>query len=99
LPANAAGYAVYVYADGSNAGASRTGAYQISGTGITTASVNLTDAAGATFNGTFTRANNSNGNFVLFTITATGFTIIATPGASTDIYLRAPLNAIQIVPK
>jgi len=34
---------------------------------------------------------------VLFTITATGFTITATPGASTNIQ-RAPLNAIQIVP-
>jgi hypothetical protein len=99
LPANAGGYHVYVYADGDNGG-SRTGAYQISGTGITTTSVNLTDPAYTNFSGTFTQANNSTGNYVMFTTTAaaTGFTITATPGASTDAYPRAPLNAIQIVP-
>ncbi|MDB6009760.1 MAG: hypothetical protein JWL65_2010 [Gammaproteobacteria bacterium] len=101
LPANAGGYNVYIYADGDNASATRTGAYQISGSGITTTSVNLTDAASANFSGTFTQANNSNGNYVMFTITAaaTGFTITATPGASTDAFSRAPLNAIQIVPQ
>ena len=100
LPVNAGGYSVYVYADGDNVSATRTGAYQISGTGITTTSVNLTDGASTNFSGTFTQANNSNGNYVLFTITAaaTGFTIIATPGTSTDAFSRAPLNAIQIVP-
>ncbi len=98
LPANAGGYQVYVYADGDNGSATRTGAYQISGTGITTTSINLTDAANTNFSGTFTQANNSNGNYVLFTITGTGFTIEATPGASTDQYPRAPLNALQIVP-
>jgi uncharacterized membrane protein len=101
LPVSAGGYNVYVYADGDNGSASRTGAYQISGTGITTTSVNLTDAANTNFSGTFTQANNSNGNYVLFAIPsgATGFTITATPGASTDTYSRAPLNAIQIVPQ
>jgi hypothetical protein len=98
LPANSAGYDVYVYADGDNGAAARTGAYQISGTGITTASVNLTDAANSDFSGTFTQANNSNGNYVKFMITAAGFTITATPGAATDGFPRAPLNAIQIVP-
>jgi PQQ enzyme repeat len=100
LPANAGSYNVYVYADGDNASATRTGAYQISGTGITTTSVNLTDAANTNFSGTFAQANNSNGNYVMFTIpAATGFTITATPGASTDAFSRAPLNAIQIVPQ
>ncbi len=99
IAANAAGYDVYVYADGDNATATRTGAYQISGTGITTTSVNLTDAASTNFSGTYTQANNSNGNYVKFTITATGFTITATPGAATDGYPRAPLNGIQIVPR
>ncbi|MGA7590863.1 MAG: hypothetical protein WBW02_10155, partial [Candidatus Sulfotelmatobacter sp.] len=61
-------------------------------------SVNLTDEPEAYFSGTFTQANNSAGNYVLFTITATGFTITATPGASTDADPRAPVNAIQIVP-
>ena len=92
------GYKVYVYADGDNGSATGTGAYQISGTGITTTSVNLTDAANTNFSGTFTQANNSAGNYVLFTITATGFTITATPGTSTDANPRAPVNAIQIVP-
>jgi hypothetical protein len=99
LPANSAGYDVYVYADGDNGAAARTGAYQISGTGITTASVNLTDAANTDFSGTFTQANNSNGNYVKFTITAAGFTITATPGAATDGFPRAPVNGIQIVPR
>jgi hypothetical protein len=100
LPTNARGYSVYVYADGANNGSNRTAAYQISGTGITATSVNLIDAANTDFSGTFTQANNSNGNYVLFSITATanGFTITATPGASSDAYSRAPLNAIQIVP-
>jgi hypothetical protein len=99
LPADSAGYAVYVYADGSNGPATRTGAYQISGTGITTTSVNLTDAANTDFSGTYTQGNNSAGNYVKFTITANGFTITATPGASTDAYPRAPVNGIQIVPQ
>jgi hypothetical protein len=85
-----------VYADGDNA-ATRTGTYQISGAGITTTSVNLTDVAGTDFNGTFTQASNSNENYVKFTITAAGFTITATPGAATDGNPRAPVNAIQIV--
>jgi hypothetical protein len=98
LPANSAGYDVYVYADGDNGMAARTGAYQIGGTGITTTSVNLTDAANTDFSGTFTQANNSNGNYVKFTITTAGFTITATPGAAVDGFPRAPVNGIQIVP-
>src|SRR2546422_837916 len=45
-------YDVYVYADGDNGGATRTGGYQISGSGITTTAVNLTDAANTNFGGT-----------------------------------------------
>ena len=59
LPANAGGYDVYVYAEGDNGSATRTGAYQISGAGITTTSVNLTDPANTNFSGTFTQGNNS----------------------------------------
>jgi hypothetical protein len=98
LPANSAGYDVYVYADGDNGTAARTGGYQISGTGITTTSVNLTDAANTDFSGPFTQANNSNGNYVKFTVTAAGFTITATPGAAADGFPRAPVSGIQIVP-
>jgi hypothetical protein len=98
LPSNANGYQVYVHADGDNGTATRTGNYQISGTGITTTSVSLTDAANANFSGTFTQANNSSGNYIVFTINATGFTLTATPGAASDPNPRAPLNGIQIVP-
>jgi hypothetical protein len=94
------GYQVYVYANGGSGSATRTGNYTISGTGITTATISLIDPAGAFFNGTFTQANNSAGNYVVFTIpNVTGFTLSATPGASTDAYPRAPVNAIQIVPR
>ena len=41
---------------------------------VTAATINLTDAADTNFNATFTAANNSNGNYVKFTINASGFT-------------------------
>ncbi len=90
-------YDVYVYADGDNGSATRTAAYQVSGTGIATTSVNLTDAANTNFSGTFVRAANSSGNYVRFTITATGFTLTATPGQASDGRRRAPVNGIEIV--
>ena len=74
-------YDVYVYADGDNKIYERSAAYTISGPGIATTTVNLTDAANANFAGTFTRADNSAGNYVRFSIAATGFTIDATPTA------------------
>jgi Domain of unknown function (DUF1929)/PKD domain len=100
LPTNSGGYNVYVYADGDNSTNSRTGIYQISGSGITTTSISLTDAANTNFSGTFTQANNSNGNYVVFTIgaSATGFTITAIPSTASSSTERAPLNGIQIVP-
>jgi hypothetical protein len=88
---------VYVYMDGDNGSLTRTGAYKISGSGITTTTVNATDSANTNFTATFTRATNSAGNYVKFTVTAAGFTITATPGTSTGTR-RAPVNAIQIVP-
>ena len=99
LPASATGYDVYVYTDGDNDTATVTGTYQISGAGITTASVKATDPGGVNFSGTFTQANNSNGNYVKFSsIQATAFTITAIPTTASDNVLRAPLNGIQIVP-
>lgn len=98
LPQHAGGYNVYVYMDSDDGGdAVRTGAYQISGPGITPATIQATDAA-VNFSGTFTQANGSNGNYVVFTIVATGFTLTATPVSSNDTFLRAPVNGIQIVP-
>ena len=95
LPAGA--YDVYVYADGDNGSATRTGGYRISGAGITTTTINLTDAGNTNFNATFTQANNSTGNFVKFSINASGFTLTATPGTSSSGATRAPVNGIQIV--
>jgi hypothetical protein len=91
-------YDVYVYADGANAAASRTAAYTISGTGITSSTITLTDAANANFAGSFTRGSGSSGNYVKFTISATGFTLSASPAAASSTTRRAPVNAIQIVP-
>jgi len=91
-------YDVYVYADGDNKPYDRSAAYTISGAGITTTTVNLTDPANTNFDTTFTRADGSVGNYVRFTITATGFTLTATPAAATTATRRAPVNGVQIVP-
>jgi hypothetical protein len=98
LPSSANGYSVYVYFDGDNGSATRKAVYKIAGSGITTTTINGTDKGGVNFSGTFTQANNSNGNYVKFTIHAVGFTLTATPGSSTDQYPRAPVNGIQIIP-
>jgi outer membrane protein assembly factor BamB len=90
-------YDVYLYFNENTFGASRTSAYTISGTGITTTTIKGID--NAQFNGTFTQANNSVGNYVKFTITAAGFTVTAKPVSSTDSNLRAPVNGIQIIPR
>jgi hypothetical protein len=97
LPSRA--YDVYVYVDGDNREFTRTAAYRISGTGIAGTTVNLTDPAYTNFTGTFTQATGANGNYVKFTINAGGFTLTATPISSTNPTLRAPINAIQIVPR
>ena len=94
LPANASGYKVYVYADGNNDYATRAGTYQISGTGITTTNLQLTDAANTNFNGSFSQAINSAGNFMIFTINATGFKLTVTSGSASDGFPRAALNGI-----
>ncbi len=97
LPAVSGGYKVYVYADGSNGASSRMGIYQISGSGIATTSVSLTDLANTNFDGSFTQANNSAGNYVVLSVNATAFTLSAIPSTASSSAERAPLNAIQIV--
>ncbi len=92
-------YDVYVYADGDNRSYARGAAYTISGPDVTTTTVKLIDAASANFSGTFTRANNSNGNYLKFSITAGEFTIAAVGGTPPVTgKRRAPINAVQIVP-
>jgi hypothetical protein len=96
LPARA--YDVYVYADGDNHAYARSGAYTISGPGVSSSTIALTDAANVNFGGTFTRASSSAGNYVRFSITAGGFTVTAHPTTADGTTLRAPINAVQIVP-
>ncbi len=91
-------YDVYVYADGDNRSYARTAAYTISGPGITTATIKLTDAANTNFSTTFTQASDSSGNYVKFSINAGEFTLTATPVSGGNTTLRAPVNGIQIVP-
>lgn len=97
LPSGA--YDVYVYADGHNYDFWRTAAYRISGAGVTPTTINLTDPASTNFDATFVAASGSNGNYVKFSVNATGFTLTATPGSGGNASLRAPVNGIQIVPK
>ena len=68
------------------------------GPGITTTTVNLTDPGNTNFNTAFTPANNSSGNYVRFSINASGFTLTATPGTASDGVARSPINGLQIVP-
>jgi hypothetical protein len=97
---NSGTYNLYVYVDGDNGSATHSASYQLSGPGLATTSVTLTDPPNTDFSGTFTQANNSAGNYVLFTgvSISSGFTVTATPGQSSNAYPRAPVNGIQIVP-
>jgi hypothetical protein len=96
LPSGA--YDVYVYVDGDNRSFTRTAAYRISGPGIAETTINVTDPADTNFAAAFTQAAGASGNYVKFRISGGGFTLTATPGTSTNSTLRAPVNAIQIVP-
>jgi hypothetical protein len=95
LPAIGEGYYVYVYSDGANGGSSASTLYTFeSGEGTATALV--VDSAGATFDGTFIRADPADGgagNYAVFFASGTGFTLTAQSGNGT----HAPLNGIQIV--
>ncbi len=91
-------YDVYVYADGENGTATRSGRYGISGPGIERQEATVTDAAGARFGSSFTAATAAGGNYVKFTVTGSEFTIDATPSTASTATRRAPINGIQIVP-
>ena len=97
LPDDPAGYYVYVYADGDNAGDTRAGEYAISGPGTAAQSIEITDAANTDFGGSFVRADNGTGNYAVFFVGGNRFVLTATPGPSSSSTVRAPLNAIQIV--
>jgi hypothetical protein len=44
-------------------------------------------------------ATNPDGNYMVFSIPGTSFTLTATPTTATDGTIRAPVNGIQIVPE
>jgi hypothetical protein len=91
-------YDVYVYADGANRGYTRTAAYTLTVAGRSPVTIKLTDTANRNYAGTYTQAQNSSGNYVRFRINGGQFTLTATPVSGSNATLRAPVNAIQIVP-
>jgi len=91
-------YDVYVYADGANSAYTRTGAYTIAAPGQASVTIDLTDAAKTNFSSAYTAAQNSSGNYLLFHINGTQFTLTARPISGSSSTLRAPVNGIQIVP-
>jgi hypothetical protein len=97
LPSSPAGYDVYVYVDGDNANSRMTGIFTIT---VETYSTGVTDARGTNFQGEFREAvGGGSGNYLKFSgIRATGFTLKATPGTTSDNVKRAAVNGIQIVP-
>ena len=94
-----AAYDVYVYVDGANGSYTRTGAYTISGPGLTPSTVELTDLGRVNFGGTFIVGNDGSGNYIRFPIAGTGFTLTAVPVSGTNTTLRAPVSGFQIVPR
>jgi hypothetical protein len=106
LPAafTSAGYNVYVYFDGNNTTNARSGQYTIGSQmifGMDNASTDFTGSfvqVPSTSN-TNQMANTPAGNYTIFTsLTANSFTLTATPAFPATGTLRAPINAIQIVP-
>ena len=94
LPANAGGYAVYVYADGANGDSDATATYAIESSDGTSSTTTITDAADATFAGTYVDADASNGNvgnYAVLFASGPDFTLTISGGA------HAPLNGLQIV--
>ncbi|HJT98117.1 MAG TPA: hypothetical protein VJ696_07355, partial [Rhodanobacteraceae bacterium] len=93
LPPNAGGYFVYVYADGDNGAQANTGTYRFEDEdGIS--SIDIVDAANATFDGTFVQSTGGAGNYAVFFTGGTAFTLMAMPAAGST---HAALNGIQIV--
>jgi hypothetical protein len=92
-------YDVYVYTDGDNREFTRTGVYRLAASDGSATTLRATDLARVNFSGSFTRAADSAGNYMKFSIVGGGFTLTASPGSGTNATLRAPVNAIEIVPQ
>jgi len=101
IPAAPHGYLIYVYGNGLNPGATRSANYTVAAPGVENRTIMFTDPASAYFSGTFNRvtATNPDGNYMVFSIPGTSFTLTATPTTASDGNPRAPVNGIQIVPE
>jgi hypothetical protein len=88
-----------VYADGDNRENTRSAIYRLTPVGGSSADITLTDPANTNFSGTFIDAAGGAGNYVKFTVTAGEFTVAAMPASASTVTRRAPINAIQIVPR
>ena len=88
-------YGVYVYLDGDNRTYDRPATYRLTAPDGSSATIRAVDAAGKNFSTTFTRADNSSGNYVKFSVNGGAFTLSATPEPG-DGTRRAPVNAIEI---
>ena len=99
-------YDVIAYSDGDNGSAARVTKFTLSGSGITTISKYVQDAANVNFSGTFIEADSTTGgastpagNYVRFhNLRPSSFTITSTGDYASDPNPRGPFNALQIVP-
>ncbi len=98
LPANADGYDVIIYADGDNTTNTRSGLYKIIDDVDAMQNAVIEDLPNTDFGGTFFRSFNGPGNYTVMHVTATSFTLTASPFMSSDPNWRAALNGMQIVP-
>jgi hypothetical protein len=92
-------YEVYVYIDGDNRSYTRSADYALTVPSGAKTTIRVVDQASTNFSGRFRQASGTAGNYIVFTMTGTGFTLTATPVSGTNATLRAPINALQIVPR
>lgn len=86
------GYSVFVYFNG-DSGNDKTGVYTI---GLRTNYA--TDQGGVIFSGEYVQANNSTGNYMVFSnLTSKGFTLVGSGNPTDGNNGRAPINGIQVV--
>jgi hypothetical protein len=95
LPADPAGYFVYVYADGDNGADAVAGSYAITAAGAPIVPVQITDAANTNFDGAFVQAASGHGNYAMFSVP--GDFTLSVNASGTGSNAKAPLNGLQIV--
>jgi hypothetical protein len=87
------GYDIYVYSSADTGKTMRSAKFSIGSQSVT-----LVNAPYSLFNGSFQAPTAKGGNYALFSsLTDSSFELKATPASSTDEYLRAPINGLEIV--